>query len=80
MTANRLALASNRIRSTAIAAQEFPELSGHYDVYSVPKIIINDRFAFAGAYPEPQFVDLILQALEGEAPTEDDGETTTLSR
>ena len=74
-----MALASERVRSTAIEAQEFPELSGHYEVYSVPKIVINDKFAFAGGYPEPQFVELILRGIEGEAPTEDDGQTTTLS-
>jgi hypothetical protein len=75
-----MALASDRVRSTSIAAQEFPELSGHYDVYSVPKIVINDKFAFAGGYPEPQFLDLILRGIEGEGPTQEDGETTTLSR
>ena len=73
-----MALASDKVRSTAIAAQEFPELSGHYDVYSVPKIVINDQYAFAGGYPEPQFVDLVLHAVRGEAVTQDGGETTNL--
>ena len=76
-----MALASEMVRSTSIEAQEFPELSGQYDVNSVPKIVVNDRFAFAGGYPEAQFVDLILSGLnEGDGPAQDGGETTTLSR
>jgi thioredoxin family protein len=73
-----MALASGRVRSTSVEAQEFPELSGHYEVYSVPKIVVNDSVSFTGGYPEPQFIDLVLSGIRGEAPTEGDGETTSL--
>jgi thioredoxin family protein len=73
-----MALASDRVRSTSVEAQEFPELSGHYDVYSVPKIVVNDTAAFTGGYPEPQFVDLVLAGAKGEGVQEDGGEMTSL--
>ena len=73
-----MALASERVRSTSVEAQEFPELSGHYEVSSVPKIVVNDSLTFTGGYPEPQFVDLVLSAVKGEEPTSDGGETTSV--
>jgi predicted DsbA family dithiol-disulfide isomerase len=47
-----------------IDATEFPELSRAYQVSGVPKVVINDRVEMVGAYPEPQFLDAVLQALE----------------
>ena len=35
-----------------------------YQVQGVPKTVINDRVEFAGALPEPRFVQQVLQALE----------------
>jgi alkyl hydroperoxide reductase subunit AhpF len=67
-----MALANKRVRATAVEAQEFAELSRRYEVYAVPKIVVNDSFEFTGGFPETQFVDLILtgsaggDAIEGE--------------
>lgn len=55
-----MAIASERVRSSSIEAQEFPELADRYGVFSVPKIVVNDMFDFTGALPEAQFVDNIL--------------------
>ena len=74
-----MALASDKVRSTSVEAQEFPELSGHYEVRSVPKIVVNDSVAFTGGYPEPQFVDLVLSAVKGDEVASDGGETTDVS-
>jgi hypothetical protein len=57
-----MTVASDRVRSTAIEATEFPELSRTYRVMAVPKIVINDRVEFEGALPESQFLDAVLQA------------------
>jgi len=67
--AQHMAVASDRVRSIAIEATEFPELSRAYRVMAVPKIVINDRVEFEGALPEPQFLDAVLQAAgsSGEA-------------
>ena len=62
-----MAIASERITATAIDATEFPELARAYQVSGVPKIVMNDRVEMLGAYPEPQFLEAVLQA--GGNPT-----------
>ncbi len=61
--AQHMAVASDRVRATAIEATEFPELARAYRVMGVPKVVINDRVQFEGAVPEPQFLDAVLQAV-----------------
>jgi len=58
-----MALASPRVRSTAVEAQEFPELARRYEVTAVPKIVLNERFELMGAVPEPMFLDAVLAAV-----------------
>ena len=60
--AQHMAVASDRVRATAIEATEFPELSQAYQVMAVPKIVINDRVQFEGALPEPEFLKAVLRA------------------
>jgi alkyl hydroperoxide reductase subunit AhpF len=60
--AQHMAVASEKVRATAIEANEFPELSRAYRVMAVPKIVINDRVEFEGALPEPQFLAAVLEA------------------
>ena len=61
--AQHMAVASDRVRATAIEATEFPELSRAYRVSAVPKIVINDRVEFEGALPEADFVSAVLKAV-----------------
>jgi len=58
-----MAVASERVRATAIEATEFPELSRAYQVMGVPKVVINDRVQFEGAVPEQDFLGAVLQAV-----------------
>ncbi len=60
--AQHMAVASDRVRATAIEATEFPELSRAYRVMAVPKIVMNERVEFEGALPEPQFLEAVLRA------------------
>jgi len=62
-----MSVASDRVRSIAIEATEFPDLSRAYQVSAVPKIVINDRVQFEGALPEAQFLAAVLQAVEESA-------------
>jgi alkyl hydroperoxide reductase subunit AhpF len=57
-----MAVASERVRATAIEATEFPELSRAYRVLAVPKVVINDRVQFEGALPEDDFLAKVLEA------------------
>ncbi len=61
--AQHMAVASERVRATAIEATEFPELSRAYQVMGVPKVVINDRVQFEGALPEKEFLGAVLQAV-----------------
>lgn len=47
-------------------AGEFPELAERYNVYAVPKVVINDTVEFVGAQPEPQVLRYVLQAAGGD--------------
>jgi alkyl hydroperoxide reductase subunit AhpF len=60
--AQHMAVASDRVRATAIEATEFPDLSRAYSVMAVPKVVINDRVQFEGALPEREFLEAVLQA------------------
>ena len=61
--AQHMSIASDRIRSECVEANEFPELSQRYHVMAVPKIIINDRVEFEGAISERDFANAVLQAV-----------------
>jgi alkyl hydroperoxide reductase subunit AhpF len=63
--AQHMSIASDRIRSECVEANEFPDLSRRYQVMAVPKIVINDRVEFEGAIPELDFVNAVLQAVDG---------------
>ena len=58
---------SDKIKATAIEANEFPELSRRYRVMAVPRTVINDKAVIEGALPEPVFVRNILAAVSPEA-------------
>ena len=60
--AQHMAVASDRVRATAIEATEFPELSRAYRVMAVPKVVMNESVQFEGALPEPQFLAAVLRA------------------
>lgn len=66
MTAHRLAMASPYIRSTAIEATEFREMSTRYQVRGVPMMVVNDSWSFLGALPESEFVDAVLSGITAD--------------
>ena len=64
--AQHMSIASPHVRSECVEATQFPELSRQYQVMAVPKIVINDRVEFEGAVPERDFVNAVLQAVNGK--------------
>lgn len=62
LLAYKLAFASERVRSTAIEANEFPQLSQELGVWAVPRIVVDGEPRWDGAVPEPEFVRRILSA------------------
>ena len=55
LLAYRLALASPRVTARGVEA-------GRHGVQAVPAIVVDDRYAWAGAVPETAFVERVLAA------------------
>ena len=68
--AHKLAIENEHITADVIEISEFIDLAQLYQVQGVPKTVINNRVEFAGALPEPRFVQQVLVALDkGEKGT-----------
>jgi glutaredoxin-like protein len=52
LLAHRLAMASNLVTASMVEATEFPHLANRYQVYGVPRTVINDVIHVEGAVPE----------------------------
>jgi predicted DsbA family dithiol-disulfide isomerase len=61
-----LAIQGPRVRADIVEASEFPDLAERYNVYAVPKIVINETTEFVGAQPEGAFVGYVAQAAGGQ--------------
>jgi len=60
--AHKLAFLSDKINADAISAPEFVPFTQKYNVYGVPKVVINEKITFEGALPEESFVEQVLSA------------------
>ena len=58
---------SDWIRADAVEATEFPHLANKYEVFGVPRTVINETIHVEGAVPEAMLVNEILKALDGQA-------------
>ena len=45
-----------------VDASEFPDLAGKYNVYGVPKSVVNGKLDVTGAVPENQLLKIVLEA------------------
>lgn len=57
-----LAIASPKITVSSIEADEYPDLAQRYNVYGVPRTVINDTDAIEGATPPNVLVERVLAA------------------
>jgi hypothetical protein len=62
--AHRLAMESDWITADMVEASEFPHLANKYEVYGVPRTVINETFHIEGAAPEPMVVNEVMKAFE----------------
>jgi glutaredoxin-like protein len=58
--ATKLAIESDMISADVIDAGEFPTLAQKYSVIGVPKIIINEKVEFVGAFNEDLFAEHVV--------------------
>lgn len=61
--AHKMAIVNDNITADMIEAQTFPELAVEYDVFGVPRTVINEDFHFEGAVPEYVAVAHVLNAV-----------------
>ncbi|MFB0566801.1 MAG: thioredoxin family protein [Candidatus Aminicenantaceae bacterium] len=59
---HQFALESPHIKADMVESSEFPHLSQKYNVFGVPKTIINEKTAVEGAVPEETFLEHVLKA------------------
>lgn len=57
-----MALESKHVTADMINAQEFPQLAQKYNVYAVPKIVINETIQFECALQEDAFLKKVLES------------------
>jgi glutaredoxin-like protein len=55
--AHKLAVENDMIRADVIDATEFPQLAQKYNVIGVPKVVINEKVEFIGAFNEDLFAE-----------------------
>jgi len=60
VTAHKLAIESDMIKADVIESSEFPTLAQKYSVIGVPKIIINEKTEFVGAFSEDLFAEHVV--------------------
>jgi predicted DsbA family dithiol-disulfide isomerase len=63
LLAYRCALASTRVSAAAVEASEFAAEADRHGVVAVPAIVVDGRQRYAGAVPEPVFVQRLLAAV-----------------
>jgi predicted DsbA family dithiol-disulfide isomerase len=62
--AHRLAMENEWIKADMVEATEFPHLANKYEVYGVPRTVINETIHVEGAAPEPMIVNELMKVLD----------------
>ena len=60
MVAHKLAIESDMVKADVIDSSEFAVLAQKYSVIGVPKIVINEKVEFVGAFNEDLFAEHVL--------------------
>lgn len=64
--AHQVAMESPWIRADMVEAMEFPELADKYEVYGVPRTVINEVIHIEGAVPEGYFINELMKVTDPE--------------
>lgn len=60
--AQRVAIESDMVTADMVESSEFPHLVHKYNVFGVPKTVVNEEVDFEGAQPEPLFLARVMKA------------------
>ncbi len=69
LLAHKLAFASDHITADMVEVSEFPHLAARYQVYGVPRTVINEVIQIEGAVPESALIPELMK-VEDEAAME----------
>ena len=67
MLAHKLAVASDWVTAEMVEATEFPHLANRYQVYGVPRTVINEVIHIEGAVPEANLVSQLMMVMDEAA-------------
>ncbi len=62
--AHALAMASEHVTAAMVEATEFPQLANRYQVYGVPRTVINDVIHVEGAVPESALIGKLMNVTD----------------
>jgi len=65
LLAHKMAIAGERVTADAVDATEFPELAARYEVYGVPRTVVNDTVHVEGAVPEARLMAELITIIGG---------------
>ncbi len=60
---HQFAMESSWIKADMVESTEFPHLANKFNVYGVPKTVVNETVTFEGAVPEEEFLAHVLEAV-----------------
>jgi len=60
---HQFAMESSWIKADMVESTEFPHLANKFNVYGVPKTVVNETVTFEGAVPEEEFLARVLEAV-----------------
>jgi predicted DsbA family dithiol-disulfide isomerase len=61
--AHKMALASDWVTADMVEATEFPHLANKYQVYGVPRTVVNEDIHIEGAVPETNMIAQVMQVM-----------------
>lgn len=64
LLAHKLAMASELITADMVEAMEFPELANRYQVYGVPRTVINEVIHIEGSAPEDTVIPQLMAVMD----------------
>jgi len=77
--AHKLAVESDYVTADMVEAQEFPALARRYDVFGVPRTVINETTHIEGALPEAYAILHVLKAA-GKLTEEEESRLAAIAR
>ncbi len=63
MLAHQIAIESDHVRADAVEATEFPYLADKYQVFGVPRTVINETIHVEGAVPEAMLMAELMKVM-----------------